>query len=260
PFKSDKGFNWSINFNFAKNTNEVVELAEGVEQYELGTYWDLKIMAIPGEPFGALYGADFLRDPDGNIINVDGIPQKGDLKILGNYQPDWTGGITNEFSYKGVNLSCLIDIRKGGDIYSMTNAWGRYAGALEETLIGREGGIIGVGVKDDGNGNWVPNDVVVTAEEYNHAAFTNSIPAGSIFDGSYIKLREVKIGYTFKKILGLPLNSLCISLVGRNLAILYSRIPHVDPETSFNDGNAQGIEFGQLPSATSYGFNISVKL
>lgn len=260
PFKSDNnGFSWNIDINFAKNKNEVVKLAEGVEQYELGSYWDLKIMAIPGQPYGALYGADFLRDPDGNIINVDGIPQKGELKILGNYQPDWTGGINNEFSFKGITLSSLIDIHKGGDIYCMTNAWGRYAGALEETLIGREGGIIGAGVKADGNGGYVPNDVVVTAEEYNHAAFTNSIPAGSIFDASYIKLREIKIGYTFKQVLGLPVKDLSISLVGRNLAILYSKIPHVDPETSFNSGNVQGIEFGQLPSATSYGFNISMK-
>lgn len=259
PFKSDKGFNWNVFLNYAKNTNEVVELAPGVEQYELGSYWDLKIMAIPGQPFGALYGADFLRDPDGNIINVDGVPQKGELKILGNYQPDWVGGISNDFSFKGFTASFLIDVHKGGDIYSMTNAWGRYAGALEETLIGREGGVIGVGVKEDENGNFVPNDVVVTAEEYNHAAFSNSIPAGSIFDGSYVKLREVRIGRTFKKISGVPIKELSISLVGRNLAILYSRIPHVDPETSFNNGNAQGIEFGQLPSALSYGFNISMK-
>ncbi|MFA4851897.1 MAG: SusC/RagA family TonB-linked outer membrane protein [Bacteroidales bacterium] len=259
PLKSEKGFNWNILINFAKNQNEVVELAEGVEQYELGTYWDLKIMAIPGQPLGALYGADFLRDPNGNIINVNGVPQKGDLKILGNYQPDWVGGINNEFSYKGVTASFLIDIHKGGDIYSMTNSWGRYAGALEETLIGREGGVIGVGVKDDGYGNYVPNDVVVTAEEYNHAAFTNSIPAGSIFDATYIKLREVRIGYTFKKIPKLGFKEINVSLIGRNLAILYSTIPHVDPETSFNDGNAQGIEFGQLPSAISYGFNISMK-
>jgi len=263
PIKSDNGFNWNINLNFAKNKNKVVSLAPGVEQYELGTYWDLKVMAIPGQPYGSLYGADFLRDPSGNIINRGGVPVKGDLKILGNYQPDWVGGINNEFSFRGLTASCLIDIHQGGSLYSMTNAWGRYAGALEETLIGREGGIVGVGVKEitDAAGaiTYAPNDVVVTAEEYNHAAFSNSIPAGSIFDASYIKLREVRIGYTFKKIPGLPVKGLTVSLVGRNLALLSSSIPHVDPETSFNSGNAQGLEFGQLPSARSYGFNIGVK-
>jgi len=257
------GFNWNMNVNFAKNKNEVVELAPGVEQYELGTYWDLKVMAIPGEPYGSLYGADFLRDPNGNIINVDGVPVKGDLKILGNYQPDWIGGINNEFTYKNLSASFLIDIHQGGDIYSMTNAWGRYAGALEESLIGREGGITGVGVKEvtdaSGNVTYVPNDVVVTAEEYNHAAFSNAIPAGSIFDASYVKLREVRIAYSIKKLGNLPIKALNLALIGRNLAILSSSIPHVDPETSFNSGNAQGLEFGQLPSARSIGFNINLE-
>ena len=263
PFQSANGFNWNINLNFSKNNNKVVSLAEGVEQYELGTYWDLKVMAIPGQPYGTLYGADFLRDPNGNIVNRGGVPVQGDLKILGNYQPDWIAGINNEFSYKGFSASCLIDIHKGGDIYSMTNAWGRYAGALEETLIGREGGITGVGVKEvtdaSGNVTYVTNDVVVTAEEYNHAAFANSIPAGSIFDASYVKLREVRFGYAINKIGDLPIKNLKLSLVGRNLAILSSNIPHVDPETSFNNGNAQGLEFGQLPSARSIGFNISME-
>jgi len=261
--KTQSGFNWNVNFNFAKNNNEVVELATGVERYELGTYWDMKVMAIPGEPFGSLYGADYLRDPDGNIVHRNGVPVKGDLKILGNYQPDWVGGFFNEFSFKGLTASALIDIHMGGEIYSMTNAWGRYAGALDETLIGREGGLVGDGVKEvtDANGNvtYVPNDVVVTAEEYNHAAFVNSICSGSVFDASYVKLREVRVGYTFKKLGKLPINDLTISVVGRNLALLYSVVPHVDPETSFNLSNAQGLEFGQLPSAKSLGFNIGVK-
>ncbi len=261
--QSANGFSWNMDFNFAKNQNEVVELATGVEQYELGTYWDLKVMAIPGQPYGSLYGADFLRDPNGNIINRGGVPVKGDLKILGNYQPDWIGGINNVFTYKGLTASFLIDVHHGGDLYSMTNAWGRYSGALEESLIGREGGITGVGVKEvtdaSGNVSYAPNDVVVTAEEYNHAAFSNAIPAGSIFDASYVKLREVIIGYAFKKLGNLPIKVLNVALVGRNLAILSSTIPHVDPETSFNSSNAQGLEFGQLPSARSIGFNINVE-
>jgi hypothetical protein len=263
PFKSDDGFNWDIYINWAKNNNEVVELAEGVEQLELGTYWDMKLMAIPGEPYGSLYGADFLRDPNGNIIHRDGVPIRGELKTLGNYQPDWIGGVTNQFAYWGFDLSVLVDYHKGGDIYNMTNAWGRYAGALEESLIGREGGIVGFGVKEvydeQGNVSYVQNDVVVTAEEYNHAAFDNLKPAGSVFDASYIKLREIRLGYTFKNLADFPIKGINISIVGRNLALLYSTIPHIDPETSFTSGNVQGFEFGQLPSARSFGFNINLK-
>ncbi len=263
PFKSDNGFNWDIWLNWAMNNNEVVKLAEGVEQLELGTYWDMKLMAIPGEPYGSLYGADFLRDPNGNIIHRGGVPVKGELKTLGTIQPDWISGLTNAFSYKGFELYILLDYHKGGDIYNMTNAWGRYAGALEETVIGREGGIVGTGVKEvfdaEGNVSYVANDVVVTAEEYNHAAFVNSIPAGSVFDATYLKLREVRFGYTFKNLADFPIKGINISLVGRNLALLYSTIPHIDPETSFTSGNVQGFEFGQLPSARSLGFNINLK-
>jgi hypothetical protein len=83
--------------------------------------------------------------------------------------------------------------------------------------------------------------------------------AGSIFDASYIKLREIRLGYTFKNLSNFPIKGISISVVGRNLAILYSTVPHIDPETSFTNGNVQGLEFGQLPSARSFGFNINLK-
>ena len=254
---------WDINLNWAKNNNEVVSLANGVENYVIGTYWDLKVIAQPGRPFGDLYGYDYLRDPDGNIVHRDGVPVKGDLKVLGNYQPDWVGGISTNLSWYNFTFSALVDFHMGGDLYSMTTTWGRYSGQLDETLIGREGGIVGTGTKEvyDENGDvvgYVPNDVVVTAEEYNKAAYVNSIAAGSVFDASYIKLRELRLAYTFK--FNKTFKELTLAFIGRNLALLYSEVPHVDPETSFSNSNLQGLEFGQLPSTRSLGFNISFKL
>ncbi|MBI4645405.1 MAG: TonB-dependent receptor, partial [Bacteroidia bacterium] len=264
PLKSEDGFNWDLTLNFAKNNNKVVELAEDIERYELGGYWSMDVMAIPGEKYGCLYGYDFKRDPDGNIIFYDGLPAQGDLKILGSYMPDWTGGIYNEFGYKGISASVLVDIRQGGELYSMTTTWGRYAGVLEETLIGREGGIVGDGVKEvvdaQGNITYVTNDVVVSAEDFNKSCYVNDVAYPSVFDASFIKLREVKLGYTFKKINKLPFNNLNISVVGRNLAILKKSVPHIDPETAFSNTNVQGLEFGQLPSVRSFGFSISFNL
>jgi hypothetical protein len=161
-------------------------------------------------------------------------------------------------------MNVLIDFRYGGELYSMTNTWGRYAGVVEETLIGREGGIVGVGVKavDDGSGNitYVPNDIVATCEDYNKNAYNNNLQSSSVFDASFVKLREIGLGYTFKKIGNTPLRDLRISLIGRNLALLMSKVPHVDPETAFGSSNVQGFEFGQLPSARSLGFSISLGL
>ncbi len=254
--KAPSGFNWNLSLNWAKNTNEVVSLAEGIEQYELGSYWSLKVVNIPGMPYGQLYGYDVERAPDGQIIHTDGVASQGDLKPLGSFTPDWIGGLTNTFSYKNIDLSVLIDTRQGGSMYSMTTTWGRYAGVLEETLIGREGGIVGDGVMSDGEGGYVPNDVVVTAEEYNKAAFVNSVASTSVFDASFVKLREVRLGYNFRKVGSIK--NLKVAFVGRNLALLASEVPHVDPETAFSNTNVQGLEFGQLPSARSLGFNISL--
>jgi outer membrane receptor protein involved in Fe transport len=252
-------FKWDINLNWSKNTNEVVELYPGIEQFVLGSYWSMQLLAIPKQAYGVLYGYDFERDPDGNIIFYDGLPsQDPNLKVLGNVTPDWLAGISNEFTWKNLTAGVLIDMRHGGDLYSMTTTWGRYAGALEETLIGREGGIVGKGVMPDGNGGYVPNTVVADAEKFNKESYHNNLQWSSVFDASFVKLREVKIGYTFN-VKKLPIREFNVSAVGRNLAILSTNVPHVDPETAFSNGNVQGFEFGQLPSARSLGFSVGVK-
>lgn len=259
PVKRKAGLEWNVLVNFAKNINTVRNLYKGIDDYEIGSYWDLKILAIPNKPFGALYGYDFARNDQGKVIHVEGLPVQGDLKVLGNYSPDWICGVSNELRYKGATFSFLIDSRWGGDIYSMTTTWGRYSGVLEETLKGREGGIVGDGVKQDSDGNWVENDVVVSAEEYNKAAYTSNVAYPSVFDASFVKLREVRLGYTFTNLGKTAIKDLTIAFVGRNLALLYAKAPHIDPETAFSNSNVQGLEFGQIPSARSLGFNVSFK-
>ncbi|MEI7524534.1 MAG: SusC/RagA family TonB-linked outer membrane protein [Mariniphaga sp.] len=258
PVKT-KDFKWDVTFNFAKNQNKVVSLAEGVEQFTLGSYWSLQVLAQPGGAYGILWGYDYKRDTKNNIIYTNGLPSQGDLKNLGNATPDWLGGMLNEFTYKRFNASFLIDTRQGGSIYSMTTTWGRYAGALKETLLGREGGIVGKGVMSDGNGGFKTNTVVASAEAFNKASYTSDIAYSSIFDASFVKLREIKLGYTFKNSAKLAIKDVNVSLVGRNLAILSTKVPHIDPETAFTNGNVQGLEYGQLPSARSLGFSISCK-
>lgn len=268
PVDMANGFKWDIAVNYNKNINEVTALADGLESLTIGTYWNASIVARPGEPYGTIFGPDFQRDPSGNIIHnaTTGLPLKDQTnKVLGNVNPDWVGGLSNNFSFKGISLGVLIDAKMGGDIYSMTNAWGRYAGVLEETLLGRENGIVGDGVINTGTAEapvYVENNIVVPAQSYNHAAFGNSVVAGSVFDASYIKLRQLTLGYSLPNSLigNSPFKNITISVVGRNLALLYSKVPHIDPETSFGNGNLQGIEHAQSPSARSLGFNLSFNL
>jgi len=259
--KSD--FKLDIDANFSKNRNEVVSLG-GLESLILGGQWSMNLEAREGMPYGAIVGSYFARNDDGEVIYENGLPQYGEgTKVLGNITPDWTGGLNVAFSWKQLSISALVDAKIGGDIYTMTTTWGRYAGVLAETAKGRETGIIGDGVMLDENGNYVPNNVVVSAESYNKAAYSNSIVESSVFDASYVKLRQMMLSYKLpqKTLSNRLLTDVSFSIVGRNLGILHKNVPHIDPESAFSDDNGQqGQEFGQLPSARSIGFNIQLKL
>jgi len=255
-------FRFDIDLNWAKNNNKVTELG-GLDTYVLGTQWGVTLEARPGNPYGDLVGRDFERAPNGQVVYANGLPVIDNTqKILGNIAPDWTGGANFAIKYKNFDFSALVDAKWGGDVHSMTYAWGRQTGVLEETLIGRETGVVGSGVMADGNGNFVPNNVVVTAKQFNQATYSNSVESSAIFDATYVKLRQMTLGYTLPKkfLKNTPIQSLKFSVVGRNLALLYKKVPHIDPETGFSSANGQqGQEFGQYPSARTIGFNVNLK-
>ncbi len=258
-----KDFNFDVNINFAKNNN-IVESLGGLTALNLGGQWNMNLQARENMPYGVIFGPGYLRSPDGQIVHVEGIPQRDPTnKVMGNIQPDWTGGVNFDLSYKNFSFNTLIDARMGGSLYSMTTTWGRYSGVLQETLLGRETGIVGDGVKAVGTGSdvtYVTNDVVVAAESYNKAAYSNAIIEGSVFDASFVKLRQMMLTYNLpNKWFGKSIfHGASVSLIGRNLAILHRNIPHIDPETGFSSKNSeQGQEFGQLPSTRSIGFNLN---
>jgi TonB-linked SusC/RagA family outer membrane protein len=257
-----KDFSFDIDLNFANNKNEVTSLGE-LDTYILGGQWGSTLEARVGQPYGSLVGRGFEKDNSGNVIYENGLPKiESTTKILGNITPDWIGGANFTFKYKNFDFSALVDAKIGGDVHSMTYAWGRYAGTLEESLIGRETGVVGNGVKSDGAGGFIPNDVVVSAKEFNQGSYGNTIEESAIFDASYVKLRQLSFGYSIpKKLLqNTPIQDFKFSIVARNLALLYKKAPHIDPETGFSSSNGnQGQEFGQIPSARSIGFNINVQ-
>lgn len=255
-------FYFDVDLNFATNRNKVTSLG-GLDSYELGGQWGVTLQAQAGEPFGLLVGRGFERNENGEIIYENGLPKVDNTQqILGDINPDWTGGINLSMGYKNFSLSTLIDAKMGGEIHSMTYAWGRYAGVLEETLYGRETGIVGDGVMADGNGGWTQNNVVTEAKAFNQAVYGNNNEESAIFDASYVKLREVRVGYSLPKkwLDNTFIDNIKLSVVARNLAILYKKTPHIDPETGFSsNNNEQGQEFGQLPSARNIGFNLNVQ-
>ncbi|MGQ8336040.1 SusC/RagA family TonB-linked outer membrane protein [Sunxiuqinia sp. A32] len=263
---SNNDFSIDMQINFAKNKNMVVKAGKDEENDEesliLGNMWETNLEAREGYPYGVLVGGSLARTPAGQVIYENGLPVAGDIKVLGDIQPDWTGGVNLAINYKGLSFTSLVDAKIGGDIYSMTTTWGRTAGVLEETLEGRETGIVGDGVMLDDNGNYVPNDVVVSAENFNHNSYDATLAESSVFDASYVKLRQLSLSYNLPKawVTRIGLKNVNVALIGRNLAILYKKAPHIDPESGFDNSNSQqGFEFGQLPSARSYGVSLNVK-
>ncbi|HEX7119064.1 MAG TPA: SusC/RagA family TonB-linked outer membrane protein [Longimicrobiales bacterium] len=277
PVELDNGFRWDMAVNFSKNESEVEELAGDLQTYQLGSFWQVTTEARVGEAYGALYGTGFKRDDQGRIIvNEDGLPLGSDERImLGNYTPEWIGSLSNTFSFKGLNLSFLLDTRQGGELFSVTQAFGQYTGVLAETLKGRENSF---GSEYDADGNFVgyvcdpgfvvPNSVhedgtenttKICPNEYYKWMFGEGIREGWTYDASYVKLREARLSYTLPESImeRLPFSSVTVALVGRNLA-LWTDMPNIDPETAFDAGNSQGFEFGQIPSARSFGVNFTV--
>lgn len=261
PVQLDNGFTWNMTLNFDKNNNEVTELYGDMEAQNLGTYWSLDVQARKGRPYGVFWGNGFLRDDEGRLVlGSNGLPQIDPVKReLGNYNPDWQAGITNTFTYGPIDFSFMFDGQYGGQIFSTTSWFGDYAGVLTTSLRGRENDICDPGITFEGVGtDGQPKTSTVCPEDYFHSTFGNHETA--IFDASFIKLREVSLSYrvpnSFVNRLGF--SSMNVSMVGRNLW-MKAKAPHIDPETTFNSGNAQGLEFGQFPTARSVGFTVSIR-
>ena len=267
-------FSWDININYSRNHSKVVSLDNdgSLQSYLLGSD-GVQVLASVGKPYGSIYGTTFERNANGQlIINDDGTPAVDPtLKYLGKYTPDWLGSISNSFTYKGINLSVLIDAHVGGSIYSGTNATGTYTGILASTLPGRgaaNGGLTyttGTTVNNDGmifngvNADGSKNTTIISAQSY-YKSLTNA-DEPFVYSATYIKLREIKLGYTipqkWAKTIGFQGAS--IAAVGRNLLFIHKNAPNIDPETAFNTGNGQGLEDLTLPTVRNIGFNINLK-
>jgi TonB-linked SusC/RagA family outer membrane protein len=294
PIKSN-AFTWEVTTNYSTNKSKVIALDDAgeLQSFILGTNRTVQVLAAVGQPYGTLFGTSYTRDASGQIvIGANGTPIVNSVKQnLGKFTPDWMASINNSLSYKGINLSFLVDARFGGSIYSNTNRTGTYTGVLASTLPGRgtaNGGLsyyypgnvstsnavqVGSGtnapagetVYNDGmvfNGvraDGTPNTKIVSAQSY-YKGYTN-VDEAFVYDASYIKLREVKIGYTLPSqwVKSLGLQAATLSLVGRNLFIIHKNVPNIDPETAFNTGNAQGLEDLTLPTVRNIGFNVNLK-
>ncbi|KAA6340323.1 TonB-dependent receptor SusC [termite gut metagenome] len=255
------GFTWGTLLNWSQNKNKIIELTTDTKKQILSDDTGvslLQIVAEEGGAFGDIYGYAYERDANNNIVvDEKGLPiRAGEMKLLGNNQPKWMLGWSNDFSYKNFSLSFLIDLNYGGDVFMGSIQTGTNYGNLAMTLPGREGDFIVPGsVKQDGT----VNTTKVTAQDY--WKNINDITEAFMYDATNARLRELSIGYTLPRTLlaKTPFSSLKASLVARNLFMIYSKTEGFDPEAGFSNGSrVQGYEFGSMPTMRSLGFNINV--
>lgn len=274
PVKS-KNFSWIMNTNWASARNKVISLIGGTQNIVLGSFQGgVSLNATVGQPFGTLRGNDFEYETKTGkpIVGDDGyyLVSQSTNNIIGNINPDWTGGINNIFTYKDLSLSFLIDARQGGSIYSIDQWYGTGTGLYQaqaglndlgnpvRNSLADGGGIIFPGVLNDGS----PNTQRVLLTGLRGYGYNNFPNAGYVYDASYIKLREVNLTWSIPQRWVdrmAPVKGVDISLYGRNLWIIDKDLPDADPEDAPSSGNIQGYQVGSYPLYRTYGFNLKFK-
>lgn len=266
PIKTNN-FSWNTTFNFATNKATIKDLPQNDGRLTLAysriydsanqTVW---FQVEEGGQIGDIYGTGYQKDANGNFLITDSGRYIADnnLRKIGNYNPDFTLGFSNNFNYKNWNLGFLFDWRQGGEIVSRTRALGNVGGQLAETEF-RPEGIVAQGVNVN---TGLPNTVAVTAESYYRQYYDRNHEENNVYDASYLKLRQLSLGYDLNLkpgFLGLKEGaSANFSIIGNNLFVITEN-PHFDPEQLAVQGNGfvSGVEDMSYATTRSIGFKAS---
>lgn len=266
PVRS-KNFKWDVSINWALNRNKVLELAEGMDgKQDIGYGGNATLQARVGGTTGDIYGFGFVRSPDGKIVYTStGLPARpADIQYIGNAYADWKGGLKNEFTYKELKFSILLDGQLGGKIYSQTHHKMTEQGKLMHTLKGREENfIIGDGVVlNAATGKYDVNTIKVLPVDYYADYYRRANVESNTFDASFLKLREIRLEKSIpQRVLGKSfIKQASFAIYGRDL-LMISNFPMFDPETASLNGSTllPGVEMGQMPSTRTIGLNLTFK-
>ena len=270
---NSKGLSWNSTAQFSLNRNKIIDLYPSVTLYDIKTLDAIQIVAVQGSYYGDIYGQTFQRVEDKNdpnygkiIVGEDGLPliTTGKSKV-GNQSPDWMLGWTNSFSYKGFNLSFLVDFRIGGDLYSATASNLYTRGNAAGTVVNgeRQDFIVPNSVVQTPNG-YTENKVPVTHQNYwERIGSTGNygLPEMYTYDATNIRLRNITLGYDFNKAMlkDTPFQRLRLSATCNNVWMIHYNLPGIDPESvSATNTNATGFENGAAPTSRSFTFNVTV--
>ena len=267
------GLSWSSTAQFSLNRNKIKELYEGVNLYDIKTFDAIQIVAPVGGYYGEIYGQTFMRVTDENsphygkiVVGDDGLPLISTEKSkVGNQSPDWMMGWTNNFSYKGFNLSFLIDFRIGGSIYSATASNLYTRGNAAGTVVNgdRAEFVVPNTVVQQGSG-YAENTVAVTPQNYwERIGSTGNygLPEVYTYSATNVRLRNITFGYEFNRqmLKKTPFQRVRLSATCNNVWMIHYNLPGIDPESvAATNTNATGFENGAAPTSRSYTFNVTV--
>jgi TonB-linked SusC/RagA family outer membrane protein len=286
-----KSFDWEIMANFTQNDSKVTSMVDGLPRITLREVWNSYSVVQEGYPYGALFGRVWKTDPQGRqLVDVKGEAVVEDDHYMGNANPDWLLGISNRFRYKNFDVYVLLDLKKGGKIFSGSRKKGIDAGVFagneadradfwwRDVIMGDGGDNMWGGTyfdniyydydldilnpeSDKYDPTFVPEkcDKYFSPQDINY--YANRFDGMILYDASYVKLREISVGYNFPKqwLSKIKMTNARISLVGRNLWILHQNTPKgLDPEAALYAGNGQGLEHGSIPPTTTLGFDIKI--
>lgn len=255
---------WDVTLNWGTNTTRNVTLDEKIKRYVFPLTTNVrvgKVVIDEGGKFGDIVSTAYERNADGRIlVDNNGLPliNTKSEQVIGNMMPDWTGSFSTALTYKNFVFNALIDIRYGGQFLSMTDALACGSGNSAKTLAGREGMVVDGIVKSTGK----ENTKEVTGQQY-YSVIAGNYPVGEEFlhDATYVKLREISLGYTLPTIWfkHTPITNVKVSVVGRDLFNIYKAAP-VNAEFAQNSQDVfQAFELAAFPSTRTVGFSLNVK-
>lgn len=255
-----KDWTWNVTLNWGLNRTKCIELDESLKRYTIGTTRIGRVVVYEGGTYGDIIGKAYKRDEQGRVlVGENGLPTWESDKVIGNMTPDWTGSFTTNLQWKNLSLYALIDVRWGGVLISNTDQYACSYGTSERTLKGREGDLVVEGIVES---TGEANTKAIDAQTFWSAVGgPYGVAEEFMYDATYVKFRELSLGYTFpKKWLGnVPIQSVRLSAVARDLFYIYKDAP-VNPEGSFSRENySQAFEYAALPSTRSFGFTLNVK-
>ena len=278
-----KDLTFNLNMNFAHNRSIVKELAPGVQRiyFNGDNNMPVRVGAVVGGKLGDIYANNLMKRNDAGqvIVNAQGLPQpatgNGNLEQyllsnpIGNIQPDLLMSVTPSLTFKGISLTAMFDMRFGGSIMSVSEGMATSVGTSERTLNrGEYKEISGVkdyymvvpGVKEDGS----INDIPVSAQAYYSTIGIYKSQKGYaeefIHSASYIKLKELSLGYSFpqRMLKKTPFTALKLSFVARNLCFLMKHTPG-NPDGGYDTTMfSQALDFAAVPYTRTFGFSINV--